>query len=56
VFDQAGRLVGAVKVPSNFEPHAAAAGRVFGFLEMATGEITIGAATVPMLEQTVTMR
>lgn len=51
VFDTIGHLVGTVEVPSNFEPQAVALGRIFGFLEMATGEITIGVAAVPMLQR-----
>lgn len=51
VFDTIGHLVGVVEVPSNFEPQAVASGRIFGFLEMATGEITIGVAAVPMLQR-----
>jgi hypothetical protein len=47
VFDAIGRLVGAMELPSNFDPQTATPTRVFGFLEMATGEIAIGAASVP---------
>jgi hypothetical protein len=47
VFDADGRLVGSVKTPSNFELQVVAPDRMFGFVELATGEIAIGAAGVP---------
>lgn len=52
VFDAVGRLTGAVEVPSSFEPQAVASGRMIGFLELPSGEITIGAVPVPLAEAT----
>jgi hypothetical protein len=50
VFDPVGRFVGGVAVPSNFRPQSIESGYIYGFLELATGEITIGRAAVPLLQ------
>lgn len=49
VFDENGNLTGAVDLPSKFSPQAATAGRIFGFLELASGEVVIGAVAVPSM-------
>jgi hypothetical protein len=48
IFDEAGRLVTTIEIPSNLEPHAIRSGRVYGFVEVPTGEIAIGMVKVPI--------
>jgi hypothetical protein len=50
VFNTTGRLVHAVEIPSGFEPRTIVAGRIYGFLELPTGEIAIGAAAMPVAQ------
>lgn len=50
VFSTTGHLVGTVEIPSEFNPRAIVAGRIYGFLELPTGEIAIGSADMPVAQ------
>jgi hypothetical protein len=44
VFDDEGRLGATVNLPSTFDPRVMLNERVFGFLELPTGEVVVGEA------------
>lgn len=46
VFDESGRLVRTVELPSTFTPQAITASEILGFVELETGEIAIGRAEI----------
>jgi len=46
VFDRDGHLLATVEIPSNFEPQAATFEEIFGFVELPSGEIAIGASAI----------
>ena len=46
VFDESGRLVRTVELPSTFTPQAITANEILGFTELETGEIAIGRAEI----------
>lgn len=48
VFDETGRFVRTVELPSTFTPQAITARRIYGFAELESGEIAIGAAEAPL--------
>jgi hypothetical protein len=48
VFDEAGRLLTTIEIPSNFDPQDIKAGRMYGFVELPTGEIAVGILAVPL--------
>ena len=48
VFDELGQLLATIEIPSNFEPHVIQSGRIYGFVELPTGEIAVGVVTITM--------
>jgi hypothetical protein len=48
VFDADGRHLAEVRLPTNFEPQAFLGTRVFGLLELDTGERAVGMVDVPI--------
>jgi hypothetical protein len=48
VFDEAGRLLTTIEIPSNFDPQEIKSGRMYGFVELPTGEIAVGVLAVPL--------
>jgi hypothetical protein len=47
VFDPSGRVIGAVEIPSIFDPQAISGTHMYGFAEHESGEIAIAVARVP---------
>lgn len=47
VFDEMGQLLVMIEIPSSFEPHAIQQRRIYGFVELPTGEMAVGVLTVP---------
>ncbi len=47
VFAPAGQLIVTLEIPSTFEPEAITSDAIYGFVELSTGEIAIGALAVP---------
>ena len=48
VFDELGRLLTTIQIPSNFDPHVIQSGRMYGFVELPTGEVAVGVVTVAL--------
>lgn len=48
VFDELGRLLTTIEIPSNFDPHVIQSGRIYGFVELPTGEVAVGVLTVAL--------
>ena len=48
VFDELGRFFTTIEIPSNFDPHVIQSGRIYGFVELPTGEIAVGVVTVAL--------
>ena len=48
VFDELGRLLTTIEIPSNFDPHVIQSGRIYGFVELPTSEIAVGVLTVAL--------
>ena len=48
VFDELGRLLTTIEIPSNFDPHVIQSGRIYGFVELPTGEVAVGVVTVAL--------
>ncbi|MCG8469569.1 MAG: hypothetical protein MJB57_15420 [Gemmatimonadetes bacterium] len=47
VYDVGGALVATISLPSNFEPQTATPARIYGFVELSSGEVAIGALALP---------
>ena len=48
VFDELGRFFTTIEIPSNLDPHAIQSGRMYGFVELPTGEVAVGVVTVAL--------
>jgi hypothetical protein len=48
VFDELGRFFTTIEIPSNFDPHVIQSGRMYGFVELPTGEVAVGVLTVAL--------
>lgn len=47
VFDEGGSLIAGLELPGRFRPAAITSDQIYGFLELSTGEITIGSVALP---------
>jgi hypothetical protein len=47
VFDEAGRLLSTIEIPSNFEPQVIQQRSVYGFVELQSGEVAVGVMGFP---------
>ncbi len=48
VFDELGQLLTTIDISSNFEPHVIQSGRIYGFVELPTGEFAVGVVTITL--------
>jgi hypothetical protein len=48
VFDELGRLLATIEIPTDFEPQVMPSGRMYGFAELPTGEVAIAVLLIPL--------